>query len=522
MILVWMGCGDRCSDAAPPEGATGAHALAELIPADATAVAFSDDLGQLLEQVEEVAAIVPVDIAGPGTLEQWSAVGAKSDGPAALFWKDGQWVLLGWVDSEREPDLRQWSQEGSVQQRDVGGDDGAGILWTDDEDRWTQWMATDGGRIAAGWSIDQSADSLDGAIWTLEDDERWRVEERTRRWADAEHEDSAEGGDKRVHGAIDGERLIRMLPGDDHAGVVLRDLAGDVGQVYWSVPNAEDKRWTIELETPGGAEGGGTDLGEARGELPGLGGLIRRGSPGVLRLSAEPEQVMELFRENLDGPQQVQFDMMLEMLQKQLSVDLEQDVIGNITGQAAIVVLCFEDRFFELQGMERLAALMRLDATRGAVVVPFDDRESMKSVLNAFTQLTKGQLRRQATERTIQYARFDDGALKWAAILADEHLIFVDSAVAFDHVGNWESSPSPLDDIFVEHGVDSMLDGMRGMGAYVDVSTVRSLLREGGDDKMARWLEPLEAVRVTTDIDGQRERTDIDIWPTEQPFSGEE
>lgn len=520
-VVLALGCGDRCSDPPPPRGMAGAHALAEAVPSDVRMVAFTEHTGQLWDRMDGVIDEFPLEFKGEEKRNDWQRVGALVDGPGVVFWEGEQWVVMGWLDPEREISFEQWPGEGKVDERKL--EEGKKRVWFDDEGRWTKWLSTDGRRIAAGWSVQEDAQALGASLWSLEEGEHWEVDERQRQWeVDDDPEDEKREDQIVAHGVMDGARLIQPLGGEGQAGELLRQLADDLGVIYWSVASADDGRWVIGVETPGGGENAGHDLGQARDRLPGLGGLIRRGSPAVIRLSAEPERVVEFLRSHLDATERMQADMAMQVFREQLSVDLEEDVIANMTGQAAIVVLGFEDHFFELEGMERWAALVRLDATRGAVVIPFEDREAMESVLNSFTQLTKGRLRRQATERAIQYARFDDGALKWAAILGDEHLIFVDSAVALDHVSNWERSPGPLDDIFVERGVDSMLDKSRGMGAYVDVATLRSLLREGGDDRWEAWLKPLEAVRLVTDVDGERERTEIDIWPSGRSDEEEE
>ena len=148
-----------------------------------------------------------------------------------------------------------------------------------------------------------------------------------------------------------------------------------------------------------------------------------------------------------------------------------------------------------------------------AAVIPFEDRERLRRVLDAMTQLSKGQLRRQAMDRTIQYAWLDDGALEWILILDDDYLVVVDSMGAFDQVRRWEQSPRPLEGEFAQRQVDDLLDRRQGVGAYLDLATIRAMVREGGDQELARWLLPVDALRVESDIEGQRERTQIAIWP---------
>ena len=157
--------------------------------------------------------------------------------------------------------------------------------------------------------------------------------------------------------------------------------------------------------------------------------------------------------------------------------------------------------------------MIRLEAPRVAAVIPFEDRDRLRQLLDATTQLSKGKLRRQAMDRTIQYAWLDDGALQWIVILDEDYLVVVDSMGAFDQVRRWEQSPQPLEGVFAERGVDALLERRQGLGAYLDLATIRGMVREGGDVELASWLKPVDALRIESDIDGQRQRSQIVVWP---------
>ena len=515
LLLVGLGCEDRCNHGwEPPEGTAGAYALAEVVPEDVDFIAFSAHLGDLIVAVEDLDGAVPVDLRSTGKKSSWEAAGAKMDGPALAFLADGQFTVVAYVDPESEGSVEAWSIDGEREDSDKG--------WHQtDGGQWNRWVGTDGRRIAAGWSPGDGGSQLSEKIWELDED-HWQVDAHQRRlMTDEGVEDGTSGV---AHGALDGKILVADFGGEGRAAFIRDQLADQIGTVYWKVEPGDGGSWRLQLYTPGRPElpVAVSDLGQARGALPDIGGLARPGVPAVIRLSAEPEQLIEMLRSTLDVDERQRLDESLSALRNELIVDLEDDVIANIKGQVAVVIFGLEDAFFESQGLELMGALTRLEATREALVVPFEDREAIEEVLNAMTQLSQGKLRREAVGHTIQYAWFDAGALEWAVILSDEHLAIVDSMVAFDHVGNWERSPRSMDESLVERGVDDMLGLERGLGAYLDAATVRSILREGGAVEMASWLEPVDALRVITDLDGRQDMAEVVIWPTDRGGQGEE
>lgn len=518
-VMLAASCERGCEDPEAPPGAKGAQQLAQLVPHDARAVVVSHRLDRLIETLQAGSAELPVASAGFEAPAVWQQVGAMLDRPAVMFRQGGQWTVLAWGDHEREIELQQWPSEAKRTEHSPGTRGASG--WREiDDGRLRRWATTDGRRIAVGTVVGDGAEPLDEQIWSSEPG-YWSEDPGLQQLG----EDEGDSRDFPLYGAVDGRVLLEGLDGEGQAGVVLEQLVAGLGTIYWGVRAGDDSgHWRLDLRVDSRSDVNTPvdGLGEARDPLPDLGGLVRPGAPGVARLSVEPNRLVELLRGSLPPEQRQEFDETIEELEDEQLVDLQADLVDNLTGQAALVIFGIEDIFFELQGLELLAAIVQLEAIRQAVLVPVEDVEQVELVLDAFTQLSQGALRRDAGEHTIQYARFDDGALKWAAILSDEHLTFVDSIVAHDHVRDWERSPRPLQGIFVERGVDSMLEASRGVGVYLDLATIRTILREGGDERRAEWLKPIEALRVQTDIDGQPDRARIDVWLSDRLFEEEE
>lgn len=511
-LVLMVGC-DGCRDFEPPAGVEGAHQLAETIPADARIVLFSQNFGELTDRLNTTLGAIPAPLETVGDVDEWEQAGVWIDGPAAVFVTDSQFAVVAWADPEREIDLHAWPRIGD---RAGVGHDVRGVTgWRETVDgKPDRWAGSDGARIAAGWTLEASHGELDRRIWKLQE-QHWTISEQLMRLLP--DDDDEDGDVAPLYGAVDAASLMGDLDGEGRAGDILEMMQQQVGTVYWRLDG--DHRGTsrrFDLYTPGqpGVPSAIQNLGEAHESLPDLGGLVRPGTPGVIRLSMNPDTFVELLRSTMEVDQRQQLDMALEMLRTQLQLDLQRDLVGNLTGQAAVVLFGIEDAFFEARGLELIASMVRLETTREAVVVPIDDSDEVEHVFNIFTQLSQGSLRRDAGEHTIQYAWFDDGALEWAVLLTDDHLAFVDSMIALDRFRRWEQSPSPLDQVFVDRGVDEMLQGRRGMGVYLDTGTIRTILQEGGAEEQARWLRPIEALRLETDVGGTTELAQLELWLT--------
>ncbi len=506
VALAWEGVG--CGPEPPPEGPEGAYELAALMPAEADGRFFSPKLADLVAEVEVLQQAWMDGVSEVGEADSWQAVGAWMEGSAAAVIDDGEWMIMGWVDPEGELDLRRWP--GAEEALEEGFADQVWRLSRDTP--WGPgWVASDGRRIAVGSDEEQAS-----KWWGLDEGEGFEPQRdhRPDHWP-------ASLASWRVHGELElASWVAPLMPEADSQRMerVGQALLGGMETVHVARPDeagADDGRRIVEVWTPGAQDERELllGLGEARGDLPDLGGLLRSGVPGVVRLSAAPEALFRAWRRTLGVEDQERVEQLLEDLDETLEVDVMGDVVANLSGQWAMVLLGLEQPFFERAGRERWMSLIRLEAPRMAAVIPFEDRERLRRVLDAMTQLSKGQLRRQAMDRTIQYAWLDDGALEWILILDDDYLVVVDSMGAFDQVRRWEQSPRPLEGEFAQRQVDDLLDRRQGVGAYLDLATIRAMVREGGDQELARWLLPVDALRVESDIEGQRERTQIAIWP---------
>lgn len=492
--------------------AEGPFDFARAIPKDATTLVFSDAFEQMWSTATWGLEVLPVTLEEAGDEQAWRELGARMDGPAALYHKDGQWVLL--VDTalseDEELDIEQWPQGAS---RQVIEGQGA-PLWIEEEEGqgWTRWMSSQGRWVAYGIAGPEAGEPLGTSIWELSEDARWGAtgdQQRVRTMGEDQ-------GATVAFGAVAIGDLLGALPGQGRAGLIRDQLARQMGKIYWKLAIDDDHRLSVEIVTPRGPDGGAglVDLGEASDSLPDLGGLARPGVPVVARLSVTPEDFVDLLLTMLGPEDRQQIEARVDALRDEVEIDLRKQVMENMTGQIAAVVFSLEDGFFERSGVELVSSIIRLEATREALVIPFEDREAIQKVLDAFTQVTQGGLRRQAMEHTIQYAWFEEGALEWALILAEDHLVLVDSIVAFDHVRSWEQTPRPLEGTFAEQGVDDMLRASQGLGIYLDLATLRSLARESDAEAVSQWLGAVDAARLQTDIEERREHSRLVIWPS--------
>jgi len=141
--------------------------------------------------------------------------------------------------------------------------------------------------------------------------------------------------------------------------------------------------------------------------------------------------------------------------------------------------------------------ILELRATREAVLLPIQDRVIAEQTLDAFTQLSQGRLSRENAEHTVHYAWLEGGLLEWAFILDDTHLLFVDSAAAFDQAMIYERRGGSLSDELTP--LAPLMKGRHRSGIYLDTAILADILAQSGDSRIARWLEPFEFLRVLGD-----------------------
>ncbi|MGM0555843.1 MAG: hypothetical protein ACQEVA_05655 [Myxococcota bacterium] len=308
--------------------------------------------------------------------------------------------------------------------------------------------------------------------------------------------------------------------------VLIERIASQIGPVAFAVKIGDDDRSVrLEVRTPGekGAPRAVTDLGEAGGVLPPVGGFIEPGVLGVARVSAAPSALYQLFSSGLSAERRTEFAEFWRRLDRELRIDARSNVLENVQGHALVAVYGVKTEALEAAGDDWINSVVRLNATREAILVPIKDRQKMRRVLDALTTVTKGNLQRQAVGEMIQYAFFKDGELEWAFILGDNHVLYVDSAVAFDQAMQYERSAHPMGESMVETGIDSLIEPTQVSGFYLDAENLGNLLTEAQNKRGARLLGPLRRVLMTTRMEDGVGVTDIrlDLASPDEP-SGEQ
>ncbi|MFU8803810.1 MAG: hypothetical protein ACNA8W_08395 [Bradymonadaceae bacterium] len=510
VVLFMTACKADCS---PPVAETNASALVEYVPRDIPAILFSSALDELMTSLGTAQQNLPLDpqigvireelnrTLGFDLLDKsvLARSGFATDKPALSFVWKGQLIVVA---SAAEPKsfgemLAGHESRGvRVEARTANGFD---LLELTGAAHPIGALAHRRGRVLLSVPLvsppgtPAPAEALVSLI-ELEEKERW---DGFRAQADFVRTlDEAPG----LHGVFRPGHWLGGLEAEGHAKLLLEGLVRQMGAVHFAAHfEPEGRRLRIELFTPGeaGEPVAITSLGEAEGQPPRVGGLVRPGVLGVVRLSVDPEALYNLIRSTLPAAQRSELEQFWKDMATELKVDVRHDVIGNIQGHVLVVVYGFEDRVLSADNPHLMADLFQLKATREAVLIPIMSRELLEPILDVATQLSRGNLRRQVIRHTIQYAWIPDGSLEWALILNDDYILFVDSAVAFDHAIAWERSPRSLDDSLREVGLARILEEDRS-GFYVDLTTLSNLFTESGKKESAAWMRPFETVVFST------------------------
>ncbi|WP_230470156.1 hypothetical protein [Lujinxingia vulgaris] len=517
VLVAGAGC-EGCQPPAPPTGQEGVLLLGEMIPQTAQVVVFAEELASLesaLNGVMDRAPVVGEALEGVVLDEVWSSVGAGAGLPAVGYLAHGQVVLAGWREPgvEVEAPSALWGMEARA--HEVEGARRA-LRLHDAQGELQGWAVVDARRWAVGWFVeDKPKTRLDEVVLAL--GERSLEVEGHRRFLTTSQA-------RPISAMISAGRLAEGLSGKGQAGVLAQRMARELGWVHLRAGlDATRRQVELEVGTPGvrGVATSIEDLGEAAGDLPPVGGLVRPGVLGAVRISASPERFVEFVRATLSADDRLRLDQWIEELDEELRVDVMGDVIGQLTGQALVVIYGLESSFFEQEGIEALAAVVRLKSTRDAVLLPIKERRPVEDMLNSLTQVSRGKLQRQVIRHMIQYAWIEDGELKWALILGDDHVLLVDSAVAFDHANRWERSPQTEGDLMEGRGIDAMLAGRSGGGIYVELGALRGIFEEKGPEELARWLTPFEAVKVRAGVGERVDRAEVVLWLEDAWAGGE-
>lgn len=299
-----------------------------------------------------------------------------------------------------------------------------------------------------------------------------------------------------------------------HAAVLLDRILSQVGPVGFSASSVSlEKAARLRILTPGepGAATMIGDLGQAEGEIPPLGGLIEPGVLGVARLSVGPQQLYDTLLSAMPAQRRPEVDAFWDTVDKELRVDARNDILKNLRGHAVVVAYGIDsDTLGESQSHWYLDTL-KLEATREAVLLPIKERKPLVDTLDALTEVSKGKLSRQAVGHTMQYAWMVDGELQWALIVADDHVLFVDSAVAFNHARAYERNARPMGPKLEEAGITRLVDPAHSAALYLDTASLTNILAEMQTDATTEWLEPFRSVLITTRTEDGMGVTDVEL-----------
>lgn len=244
-------------------------------------------------------------------------------------------------------------------------------------------------------------------------------------------------------------------------------------------------------------------LGSASKKLPGLGGLVEPGVLGVVRFSVDPQSVYDLLVSTLPARRRARLETFWRQFQKKLVVSGPEEILENFAGHAVVVFYGIDDAVLSGDRRPSLRRFMTLQTTREVIAFPITSRTTLERLLDKATQISRGRLSRQQGKHTVQYAWFRDGALQWALILSDEHLLFVDSATSFDKALQFEHRGRELTAEQRESmGIGPLLETRDRSGFFLDAATVGNLLAENDRKRAAAWLAPFQSVLLTTDMDG--------------------
>ncbi|MFP4597938.1 MAG: hypothetical protein ACLFVJ_06790 [Persicimonas sp.] len=509
--------------------------LADLVPKTARTVVFSRDLPTMAEALQFGASRLPhqdleqaqsaarsVTELDPFAAQTLTELGLDERAPAVLFYDRGYWTIgAGIQEPERlEGALTRVEERADITHGSLDyGPLDLDFLASADGEGARVYIARDEQLALFSVRVDRDylgADDKPGlpAAW-LESSNRPRfLDEPQHRELFAELTTVGE-----LVGVI---RPAAWLAGGQnsgkdrqaHAQVLRERLLGQIGPVGFAASSVSlDESASLRVLTPGnpGSPVMLSNLGKAEGDIPPLGGLIEPGVLGVARLSVSPQSLYDLLVSSLPAQRRQELGTFWDELDRELRVNFQRDILDNIRGHAVVVAYGLDRRSLESSQAHWLLEVLMLEATREALLIPIKEREPLEQVLNGLTTVSKGKLTRQAVGHTLQYAWFEDDELKWALILSDEHVIFVDSAVAFEHAGGFEKRARPLGARFEQMGITRLFEEEHEAGLYLDTASLKDILDETDYAGAARWLEPFHSVVITTRTEGREGTTDIEL-----------
>lgn len=520
VLALTLGCQGACE---PKQDPPAPLSSVQLVPADCDASVQTDDLRELTRTTQALLQRLEPDGLPRTTLKQWhDALGFDP------LVKDA-WRQMG-VAVDQRATLFAWKGNWYLHTR---------VQTTEDLDTWLQARTQAGMQLESqssyGWDItavrapnqtllavarkDQQVVVVPAATTYGKSTGRSPVEALTTLLAvSSEQRLPSQAWARDLHAGLTDTHLGGLFfPGawmperklEGQADAIYQRLRNQLGAVgFKSAWNPDKLTLSLELVSKSDPREPAfvQDLKGATDPLPVVGGLI---DPGVLaagRLSVHPRKFYDLTRSLLPADSRTELDQWVQKLDDTLQIDLIGDVLTNLKGHVVVAVYGFDPELLKASNPTLAFDVLTLKATREAVLVPIHDRKRMERVLNAWTQASKGKLNRQPSGNTLQFAWLDDGALEWAIILADDHILVVDSTAAFDHAIAYERAARPLDAALSDRKLPELFAGVDRSGFYLDASSLANLLAESGNKTVAQWLMPIKSITVTSDAvrDGNR------------------
>lgn len=535
LLVVSLGCGEGCTLGA---GGTSvddkpwplSSGLASHVPAEAEASFFLRSLRDI-EPALQFGAEALTDNAFRDTLPEAAigpirkladrlnpaSFGLSGEQSSVLFRHRGVWTLIARVSERKQLDraLEQLVSASPLQMADRTDDEPIGLVYPTDDNETApiaelefrgnlvfvrSRLFTEGPPIAGETEKGGQVGEVD----------RWPYDGRTQKLIEDLTNDGA-----RMVGLIEPKRWLSNVEASGPARAVMQRMANQFGATAVRIDYAdEERRLSLDIRSlsdpdePFVVE----QLGSGTGALPTLGGLVEPGVLGVLRLSVDPKSVYRLLVSTMPARQRAQLEAFWKQMRSKLLIDGPEAILDNFTGHAVMVFYGLESESLRGEKPATVRRILELQATREAVLLPIKSRKKAERLLDKMTQLSQGKLSRQRGEHTVQYAWFREGALEWAIILSDEHLIFVDSSTSFDKAMQYERrgralSPKQLDKMHL----GPLLSKRDRSGIYVDTATLANLLSENGYEGAATWLMPIQSLLLTTEMDGEASQTNVDL-----------
>lgn len=261
---------------------------------------------------------------------------------------------------------------------------------------------------------------------------------------------------------------------------LLERAAGQIGRLEFEADLEErDLSATVRPQLRAGEPRFVGTLGVPEGDLPDVSGLSD-GAVAIARLSAATPDLWVLFRSLLPAEQRLELDGFQSALRQELAIDLDDALVENLTGH--YVAFAYDARPPEKQ--DDLLYWLTGAGTEDAIFVGLKDAEKMQTLLNVWTQVSKGKLNTQKVDGSRNHwAWMEDGELSWAMVLGADNVVVVDGPQSYTHavVDTSDSIPSSL----VERGVKELLATGGRSGFYLDRSVLTAMA--GSDSFLSRY-----------------------------------